>query len=215
MDRKPIFDTLRRLLRRPIKQSEVSALDAAIDTALEGSNVVPESPSAPEVKLTPSRTSDWAVLNLIKAFEGCAKKRRDGRFEAYPDPGTGADPWTIGWGSTGNDPFHPGRIGRGTIWTLEQVEEHFAKHLKAYESDVRTALGRALAATSQEQFDAMVSFHYNTGAIHRATLTRKHIAGDFVGAAAEFKRWNKAGGRVLRGLTRRREAEAAHYRSGS
>ncbi|MEQ1641654.1 MAG: lysozyme, partial [Novosphingobium sp.] len=40
-----------------------------------------------------------AGLVLIKRFEGCAKRRSDGRFEAYPDPGTGGAPWTIGWGA--------------------------------------------------------------------------------------------------------------------
>jgi lysozyme len=70
------------------------------------------------------------------------------------------------------------------------------------------------AATSPAQFDAMVSFHYNTGAIARATLTRKHKAGDPAGAAREFTRWVHAGGRVLRGLERRRWAEAELYASG-
>lgn len=69
------------------------------------------------------------------------------------------------------------------------------------------------APTTQNQFDAMVSFHYNTGAIGRATLTRKHKAGDHEAASAEFLRWNKAGGRVLAGLTRRRAEEARLYRS--
>ena len=53
-----------------------------------------------------------------------------------------------------------------------------------------------------------------TGAIHRATLTKKHCAGDFEGAAREFGRWTRAGGRVMRGLIRRREAEAELYRRG-
>ena len=57
----------------------------------------------------------------------------------------------------------------------------------------------------------MVSFHYNTGAIARATLTKKHNALDYAGAAAEFSRWNKAGGRVLKGLVRRRAEEAKLY----
>ena len=61
----------------------------------------------------------------------------------------------------------------------------------------------------------MVSFHYNTGAIDRATLTKKHKAHDYGGAAAEFARWNRAGGRVLKGLVRRRGSEAKLYRSGS
>ena len=71
------------------------------------------------------------------------------------------------------------------------------------------ALGEA--PTTQAQFDALVSFHYNTGAIARATLTRLHRAGDHAGALREFARWNRAGGRVLRGLIRRRAAEAQVY----
>lgn len=67
------------------------------------------------------------------------------------------------------------------------------------------------APTTAHQFDALVSFHYNTGAIARATLTRKHLAGDHAGAAREFARWNRAGGRVLKGLVRRRAAEAELY----
>lgn len=141
---------------------------------------------------------------LIKQFEGCAKKRPDGKFEAYPDPGTGGDPWTIGWGSTGKD------IRKGLIWTQAQCDERFARHVQEFVRDVNTAL--AGAPTTQNQFDALVSFHYNTGAIHKATLTKLHRAGKFDAAAAEFLRWNRAGGRILPGLTRRRQAEAALYR---
>ncbi len=148
---------------------------------------------------------------LIKQFEGCARGRPDGRIEAYPDPGTGAEPWTIGWGATGPDHVHGGRIGPGTIWTQGQCDDRLARDLVRYANDVARAIGSA--PTTQGQFDAMVSFHYNTGAIARATLTKKHIARDYAGAAAEFARWNKAGGRVLRGLVRRREAEAALYQS--
>ena len=140
---------------------------------------------------------------MIKRFEGCARLRPDGRYEAYPDPGTGGAPWTIGWGATG-----PG-IGPGTIWTQAECDARLEADLARYARDVEEALGGA--PTSQQQFDALVSFHYNTGAIARATLTRRHIAGDFAGAKAEFARWNRAGGRVLRGLVRRREAEAALY----
>jgi GH24 family phage-related lysozyme (muramidase) len=63
----------------------------------------------------------------------------------------------------------------------------------------------------------MVSLTYNIGAagFARSTVLRRHKMGDYDGAAKAFLWWNKAGGRVLRGLTRRREAEAALYRSGS
>lgn len=152
-------------------------------------------------------------LALIKRFEGCAKQRADGLIAAYPDPGTGAEPWTIGWGATGRDHVHGGRIAEGTVWTQAQCDARLEQDLVRYAAEVARALGDV--PTSQAQFDAMVSFHYNTGAIARATLMQKHRAGDHEGAAKEFARWNRAGGRVLSGLVRRRAAEAELYLSGT
>lgn len=189
MNRKPIFDAVRLLLGRGFSTAEVAALDQAIDSALARTGL---------------RQIGPAGIALIKRFEGCAKKRADGQFEAYPDPGTGGDPWTIGWGATGKG------IGRGTVWTQAQCDARLEADLVRYSADVARALGDA--PTSQHQFDALVSFHYNTGAIARATLTRLHKGGDFAGAAAEFGKWVHAGGRRLAGLVRRREAEAALYR---
>ena len=152
----------------------------------------------------PRRTSP-AGIALIKRFEGCARKRADGRMAAYPDPGTGAAPWTIGWGATGSD------IGPGTIWTQDQCNARLEVDMARFAAEVDQALGDA--PTTQAQFDALVSFHYNTGAITRATLTRRHREGDHAAAGREFLRWTRAGGRVLKGLVRRREAEANFYAS--
>ncbi|RKF23600.1 lysozyme [Altericroceibacterium spongiae] len=165
-------------------------------------------PRAPEVE---ARRIGPKGIALIKQFEGCEKKRPDGKLEAYPDPATGGDPWTIGWGATGPG-IGPG-IGPGTVWTQAQADARLESDLVKYANDVSKALGDA--DTTQAQFDALVSFHYNTGAIARATLTKKHKAGDYAGAAAEFGKWINAGSRVMQGLVRRREAEADLYRSGS
>jgi lysozyme len=146
-------------------------------------------------------------IALIKRFEGCARRRADGLVEAYPDPGSGGDPWTIGWGATGAG------IGPGVVWTQAQCDARLESDLIKYALEVSKALGDA--PTSQLQFDALVSFHYNTGAIARATLTKKHKDGDFAGALAEFAKWNKASGRTMAGLTRRRAAEAELYGRGS
>ncbi len=191
MDRKVIFDAVRPLLGRGFRQDEVATLDAAIDTAARTADDGPPRIIGPD------------GIALIKRFEGCAKRRTDGLIEAYPDPGTGGAPWTIGWGATG-----PG-IGPGTVWTQAECDARLAADLRRYAGEVADTLGSA--PTSQAQFDALVSFHYNTGAIARATLTRKHVAGDFAEAAREFARWNRAGGRVLPGLTARRAAEAELY----
>lgn len=207
MKRKPIFDAVRKLLGRGFKQSEVGRLDQAIDRALDETALdLQEGERLPEVCVSVSPVG----IDLIKQFEGCAKVREDGMVEAYPDPGTGADPWTIGWGATHME----GRsVCLGDCITQDQADALLEEHLISYAADVAKALNGA--RTTQAQFDALVSFHYNTGAIFRATLTKKHIAGDYEGAAKEFARWNRAGGRVMRGLTRRRESEIKLYLSNA
>ena len=202
MRRKLVFEVVRRLLGRGFRQSEVAVLDEAIDAMnVEHSCRSLQDDAANTASAT--RIGPEGIA-LIKRFEGCARLRTDGFVEAYPDPATGGAPWTVGWGATGPD------IGPDTVWTQAQCDARLDRDLTKYSAEVSEALGRA--AYNQHQFDALVSFHYNTGAIARATLTRKHIAGDRAGAAAEFARWNIAAGRVLRGLTRRRACEAALYR---
>jgi len=223
--RKPIFELVRKLMGRGFRQAEVEALDDALDGAQDDSankgagfsplNSVSSVSNGGETRAK-KRTKAGKIrkigpdgIALIKRFEGCARLRRDGMVEAYPDPGTGGEPWTIGWGATGKGLKKGERIGPGTVWTQDECNARFANDLKVYAADVARAIGNT--PTTQSQFDAMVSFHYNTGAIARATLTRKHNAQDFEGASAEFKRWNKAGGRVLKGLVRRRREEAGLY----
>lgn len=194
MNRKPIFDAVREMLGRGFTTSEIDALDRAINVATD------------DAPLTVS--SDG--LKLIQQFEGCAKRRADGTLQAYPDPGTGGKPYTIGWGSTTDEAGNP--IAPGAIWTQDRADRRFAAHVGEFAEGVRAVL--AGAATTQNQFDALVSLAYNIGvrALEGSTLLRLHKAGDYAGAAGQFARWNKAGGKVLAGLTRRREAEAEMYR---
>lgn len=148
-----------------------------------------------------------ACIKLVQEFEGCEKKRGDGRFDAYPDPGSGGDPWTIGWGTTGSD------VKRGVTWTQQQCDDRFTQDLNKFAQRVAAIIGSA--PTTQPQFDALVSFAYNvgTGNLTKSTLLKMHKAGNFAGAANEFGKWNKAAGKVMKGLTRRRAAEAALYQS--
>lgn len=200
MTRKAIFDTVRELLGRGFRQAEVERIDRAIDCATGDDAACGALRPAAELK------PGSQAFELIKRFEGCASLRPDGLVEAYPDPGTGGAPWTIGWGATGPD------IGPGTVWTQDQCDARLMHDVARHATEVAKALGNA--STTQAQFDALVSFHYNTGAIARATLTERHCAGDHIAAIEEFARWNRAGGRVLRGLVRRRQAEARVYSSG-
>lgn len=146
-------------------------------------------------------------LKLVQSFEGCERKLGNGTFAAYPDPATGGAPWTIGWGTTGSD------VKKGVVWTQKLCDDRLSKDLGQFSQGVAKAIGRA--ATTQHQFDAVVSFAYNVGLgnLSKSTLLRKHVAGDHDGAAAEFAKWNKAAGKVMKGLTRRRAAEAALYRN--
>ncbi|KPH62326.1 lysozyme [Novosphingobium sp. ST904] len=158
--------------------------------------------------MTDARTLGPKGKALIHKWEGCAKKRADGRFEAYPDPGSkDGKPWTIGWGSTGPD------IAKGTVWTQAQCDARFEREIVRYVNEVAKAIGSA--PTTPNQFDALVSFHYNTGAIFKATLTKLHVAGKHAGAAAEFGKWINNDGKPLEGLRRRRADEAALYQAAA
>lgn len=206
--RQSVLEIIRRALGRPIRKSEVELIENALTSETESNadfcgqdTVTPVTPPSP----CPGTVGPDGVA-LIKRFEGCARLRKDGMVEAYPDPGTGGAPWTIGWGATG-----PG-IAQGTVWTRDACDARLDADLARYAAEVAAALGNA--PTSQAQFDALVSFHYNTGAIRKATLTRLHKSGDHRGAARQFARWCYAGGRVMKGLARRRKAEEELYRRG-
>ena len=133
-------------------------------------------------------------INLIKQFEGC-------ELEAYPDPGTGGDPWTIGYGHTGS------LVKQGMRISAEEAEELLRADLAKFEQCVDAALE---AEITQHQFDALVCFAYNVGcrAMRNSTLIRLVNAGNIVAAQQQFRRWSKAGGKEMAGLLRRRDAEA-------
>ncbi|MFH2557768.1 lysozyme [Klebsiella aerogenes] len=145
------------------------------------------------------QTSEKGIA-LIKQFEGC-------KLTAYQDS---VGVWTIGYGWT--QPVDGKPIRAGMTIKQETAERLLKTGLVSYESDVSRLVKVSL---TQGQFDALVSFTYNLGArsLSTSTLMRKLNAGDYAGAADEFLRWNKAGGKVLNGLTRRREAERALFLS--
>ena len=132
-------------------------------------------------------------IALIREFEGF-------RGTAYLDP-VGIP--TIGYGFTKG-------VTLGDTITREAADKRLAHELASYERGVDEATkGKA----TQAQFDALVSFAYNVGVagMKRSSVIKAHNRGDYQAAARAFALWNKAGGRVLPGLTRRRAAEAALY----
>lgn len=135
-------------------------------------------------------------IALIKSAEGL-------RLKAYPDPGTGGLPWTIGYGSTSG-------VTRNMVITETKAEQMLAADLVRFEHIVERLVR---VPVDQGQFDALVSFTYNVGEgnFTKSTLLRKLNAGDTAGAAEQFKRWVNAGGKVLPGLVKRRAAERALF----
>lgn len=154
------------------------------------------------------QTDGWLTLadKIVRDFEGLAKVLPDGSVVAYPDPASGGDPWTIGYGSTGPD------VKRGTVWTKPQCNARLLHDLNARFGPAVDKMVKGNATSANEKA-ALVSFAYNLGedALRRSTLLRLHNDGNTAGAADQFLRWNRAGGKVMRGLTRRREAERALY----
>lgn len=137
-------------------------------------------------------------IDLIKQFEGYSSK-------AYPDPATGGAPWTIGYGTTKG-------VKPGMIITAEQAEKMLRDDVAKFESGVSALLK---VPTTQGQFDAMVSLAYNIGLgnFGKSTLLRKHNEKCYSCAAGQFPVWNRAAGKVMNGLTRRRNAERDMYMS--
>lgn len=145
-----------------------------------------------------SKTTSNVGINLISSFE-------DTKLKAYDD---GVGVWTIGTGTT----IYPNgvKVKKGDTCTLEQAKTYFAHDLKRFEATVNKLVKVPL---SQNQFDAVVSLVYNIGSgnFESSTLLKKLNAKDYQGAADQFPRWNKGGGKVLRGLVRRRAAERALF----
>lgn len=133
---------------------------------------------------------------LIKSHEGL-------RLKAYPDPASGDKPWTIGYG-------HTKGVKKGDTCTKAQAEawldEDMAKAYATVDSLVKVEL-------NTPQRDVLCSFIFNigSGAFAKSTLLKLLNQGDYVGAANQLVRWNKASGKVMSGLTRRRKEERAMF----
>ena len=140
-------------------------------------------------------TVNQATIDLIKEFEGF-------RSEAYRDS---AGVWTIGYGTT--DRAGVGIAPRpGQTITKEEAEWYLHRAVDKFAAEIRPAIKRPM---TQNEFGAFVSLAYNIGpgAFKKSSALRHFNAGDKEKAANSILLWNKAGGKKLAGLVRRREAE--------
>ena len=144
-------------------------------------------------KPSTGRQTNASGVSLIKSFEGL-------RLRAYQDA---VGVWTIGYGTTRG-------VKPGQEISEAQAESLLKTDLDRFEAAVNQSVRVPI---NDNQFAALVSFTYNvgSGALKSSTLLRKLNRRDIYGASREFPRWNRAGGRVLAGLTRRRKAEQALF----
>ena len=140
-----------------------------------------------------------AGKDLIKQFEGC-------KLKAYKCP---AGLWTISWGLT----FYPDgrKVKEGDVITQQQAEEYFDAVVNDFAKDVDVLVKSNVTANN---FSAIVSFAYNVGIgnLKNSTLLKKVNANPKDATIpAEFRKWVRANNVVLKGLVKRRDAEAKLY----
>jgi lysozyme len=145
------------------------------------------------------------AIDMIKADEGLAKKIGNNQVQAYPDPGTGAEPWTIGYGTTR---INGRAVEPGQVISIAQAEQIFQEQVtKDFLPGVKSSLRNIV---TQSMIDACVSLAYNigVGGFRRSSICSNINRGDYEGAANAFSLYNKAAGKVLPGLVKRRQKEA-------
>ena len=197
MDQKVLFDAIRKVKGSGLTQDDVNLINRALMADL--------------VTMVRSGFSlGSAGQDLIHSYESL-------RLKSYPDPGPTGLPITNGWGTTVGEDGRPIKLGE--VWTKEKADRLYLRDIDMFVRGVNTLIGNS--PTTQNQFDALVSFAYNVGldidedltaeGLGDSTLLKKHRAGDYAGAKAEFAKWNKSKGVVLNGLIKRRAAEAELY----
>lgn len=142
------------------------------------------------------------ALSIIKKYEGCV-------LHAYPDPASGGDPWTIGWGNT---QYHDGTpVKKGDKITQEHADALLYHWVMLFMKSVK---GFVKSDINDNQLAALTSFAYNCGlaALRRSTLLKKVNKNPMdPEIGKEFQKWVKASGKVFNGLVRRRIAEYQLY----
>lgn len=135
-------------------------------------------------------------LALIESFEGC-------KLQAYPDPGSGGEPYTIGIG-------HTGGVMPDDTCTEQEALDWLRDDCSVAEEAINDWVDVEL---TQNAFDSLVSLVFNigTGNFKSSTLLKLINSGQMDAAAKQFSRWDRAAGREMAGLSRRRNAEASLF----
>lgn len=169
--------------------------------------VAVKAPPAPQLEETievlPEVSPTWYPLaeRLTKASESCELK-------AYPDPASGGDPWTCGWGETGSD------IDENTVFTQQQADTRFVSRMLRIGAVVDSLVHVALTPYEKA---ALCDFAWNEGthALATSTLLRLLNEGKYALAAGQFKEWTLAAGKTMPGLVIRRQRDFDLFTTGN
>jgi len=142
---------------------------------------------------------DWLDIALP-----VSKRYEELRLKAYLCP---AKVWTVGYGATGRG------IGPGTVWTEEQAELNLRERFAKLGAQIDALVAVPLKA-AQKAALALLADNIGIDAFGKSSLLRLLNAGNYKGAAVQFDRWNRGGGRVLRGLIKRRAEERRLFEDG-
>ena len=192
MNKKEIFDYLRKLSGGTLTQAQVTATDFLLSINFDAVKSMLGIPEAMSISAK--------GIDLICEFEG-------NRLSAYDD---GVGIWTIGFGTIKYP--NGARVKKGDTCTLEQAKDYMRHDLIEFEHAINSSVKAQL---TQNQFDALVSLAYNIGsnAFKSSTLVKKLNSGDYKGAADQFNVWVNAGGKRMQGLVNRREKEKVLFLS--
>jgi lysozyme len=181
-----IFSAIFSLLNKTSSTPAQNSLPAQVP--------VQETPVPVIVPISTNSGSSRAGLALVKFYEGC-------KLEAYQDI---VGVWTIGYGQTKG-------VKPGMVITQAQADEDVIATYDSFEAGVKNLLK---VSVTDNQLGALTSFAYNLGlgSLAGSTLLKLLNSGSPASVvAAQFARWNQAGGKPVDGLTRRRKAEAALF----
>lgn len=165
------------------------------------------------VSVLPGNITYLAKGTKMNTFKTSANGRKfielwEGTILTAYNDGTGV--WTIGTGHT--TAAGPPTVVPGMRITADQADAILTADLASVEIDVN----RLVTATlNQNQFDALVSFHYNTGALGRSNVLRAINSNELSAVPADLNMWVMGGGRVMEGLVKRRRAEGVLFNTGT
>lgn len=209
-DRDKLFEVIRNIKKEADPKAKLTQANVDAVNAVIGDSPATFKPVNENIIPMPASPVSGSGLKLSPKGEALIHSFESLKLVAYKDPGSkNGLPITNGWGTTVDEDGGP--IPLGAKWDRAKADRLFRRDIVEREKQLNDLLGKA--PTTQNQFDALMSFMYNIGKenFKTSTLRRMHLEGNYAGAKLQFARWNKNDGKIMNGLVRRRAEEALLY----